>query len=40
MITGFKTIIDLAGQAKRVVPGHDPLVRERYPIFEVDGIQR
>jgi glyoxylase-like metal-dependent hydrolase (beta-lactamase superfamily II) len=31
MLAGYATIQRLAGDAKRVIPGHDPLVLKRYP---------
>ncbi len=31
MLAGYGTIQKLAGDAKRVIPGHDPLVLKRYP---------
>ena len=37
MLNGFKIIQDLAGSADRVIPGHDPLVTERYPSFGNSG---
>jgi len=37
MLRGFDRIVDLAGDASRVIPGHDPLVRERYPAFGASG---
>jgi len=37
MLAGFDTIVDLAGTPSRVLPGHDPLVCERYPIFGTSG---
>ncbi len=37
MRQGFARIIELAGTRDRVVPGHDPLVRERYPAFGSSG---
>ena len=37
MRQGFQQIQELAGGASRVVPGHDPLVRERYPAFGQSG---
>lgn len=37
MRAGFSQIVTLAGEAKRVIPGHDPLVRERYPEFGNTG---
>lgn len=37
MRAGFKTIVALGGTTERVIPGHDPLVRERFPIFGQSG---
>lgn len=37
MLRGFNRIVELAGAAIRVVPGHDPLVRDRYPAFGPSG---
>ena len=37
MTAGFKKIVDLGGDASRVIPGHDPLVRERCPAFGSSG---
>ena len=34
MLDGFKTIQTLASSPKLVVPGHDPLVRVRYPVLD------
>ncbi len=31
MVKGFDRIVELGGAPDRVIPGHDPLVRERYP---------
>ncbi len=31
MMEGWKTVERLAGHADRVIPGHDPMVRELYP---------
>ena len=31
MLAGFERLKSLAGPAGRIIPGHDPLVRERYP---------
>jgi glyoxylase-like metal-dependent hydrolase (beta-lactamase superfamily II) len=33
MLAGYATLKRLAGTARRVVPGHDPLVLERYPAL-------
>lgn len=37
MLRGFDTIRRLAEDPRRVVPGHDPLVTERYPTFGRSG---
>jgi len=37
MLQGFDRIVDLAGDPSRVIPGHDPLVSERYPAFGTSG---
>ncbi|MEM8630893.1 MAG: N-acyl homoserine lactonase family protein [Pseudomonadota bacterium] len=37
MLAGFDRIVELAGDPKRVIPGHDPLVRERYPTDGQSG---
>lgn len=37
MLRGFDRIVHLAGDAARVIPGHDPLVRKRYPAFGNSG---
>ena len=31
MMEGWKTVERLAGHPDRVIPGHDPMVRELYP---------
>jgi glyoxylase-like metal-dependent hydrolase (beta-lactamase superfamily II) len=33
VLAGYATLKRLAGTARRVVPGHDPLVLQRYPAF-------
>ena len=33
VLDGYETLMRLAGSARRVVPGHDPLVLRRYPAF-------
>lgn len=40
MLDGFRTLIRLAGGKANVVPGHDPLVLERYPAVStgLEGI--
>jgi glyoxylase-like metal-dependent hydrolase (beta-lactamase superfamily II) len=31
VLEGYKTLTRLAGPGRRIIPGHDPLVFERYP---------
>ena len=39
MLDGFDTLTRLAGERKLVVPGHDPLVLQRFPpAFEGVGL--
>ena len=37
MQAGFARITALGGSPDRVIPGHDPLVRTRFPAFEQSG---
>ena len=37
MIAGFDRIVELSGSLSRVIPGHDPLVRQRYDAFGTSG---
>ncbi len=37
MLRGFDRIVELAGDPSRVIPGHDPIVRDRYPAFGGSG---
>lgn len=37
MRAGFDRIVELAETEDRVVPGHDPLVRDRFPLFGTSG---
>lgn len=37
MLRGFDRIVELAEDPGRVIPGHDPLVRERFPEFGPSG---
>ena len=37
MLAGFDRIVELAGDPGRVIPGHDPLVRARYPEVGTSG---
>jgi glyoxylase-like metal-dependent hydrolase (beta-lactamase superfamily II) len=40
VLTGYQRIVALAGSPRRVIPGHDPLVLQRYPSLnpETQGI--
>ena len=40
VLAGYNRLLALAGSARRVVPGHDPLVLQRYPALnsETQGI--
>ncbi len=39
MLAGFGRLTSLAGAQGRIIPGHDPLVRTRYPqAFEATGV--
>lgn len=33
VLQGYRRLVSLAGSARRVVPGHDPLVLQRYPAL-------
>jgi hypothetical protein len=33
VLKGYGRLVELAGTTKRVVPGHDPLVLQRYPAL-------
>lgn len=37
MRRGFAMITTLAGDPRRVIPGHDPLVRDRFPAYGPSG---
>ncbi len=37
MLAGFDRIVELAGTADRVIPGHDPLVQSKYPQAGTSG---
>ncbi len=37
MLRGFEQIVKLGGSNSRVIPGHDPLVQQRYPSFGNSG---
>ena len=36
MLQGFETLGKLATSPRHIVPGHDPLVRSRYPSLSAD----
>ena len=36
MVQGYSTMRRLAESSKHIIPGHDPLVMERYPLAK-DG---
>jgi glyoxylase-like metal-dependent hydrolase (beta-lactamase superfamily II) len=40
VLAGYQRIVALAGSPRRVVPGHDPLVLQRYPALnsETEGV--
>ncbi len=40
MLDGYRLMADLADSPKHIIPGHDPLVMQRYPAAsqETDGI--
>ena len=40
MLTGFDTLRSLASAPKLIVPGHDPLVRDYFPLAMADHITR
>lgn len=40
MLKGYDVLTQLAGERQLVIPGHDPLVSERFPVaFENSGIE-
>jgi glyoxylase-like metal-dependent hydrolase (beta-lactamase superfamily II) len=39
MMESWKKLAGLAGDERRIVPGHDPLVLERYPRLADDGVE-
>jgi glyoxylase-like metal-dependent hydrolase (beta-lactamase superfamily II) len=39
MMESWKKLALLAGDERRIVPGHDPLVMARYPRLPVDGVE-
>lgn len=39
MLEGYRMIERLADSSAHIIPGHDPLVRERYPRLPVDGVE-
>ena len=40
MLDGFDTLYKLASSPKLIIPGHDPLVRENFPIGKAEHITR
>jgi glyoxylase-like metal-dependent hydrolase (beta-lactamase superfamily II) len=39
MMESWRKLARLAGNERRIVPGHDPLVMQRYPRFPVEGVE-
>jgi glyoxylase-like metal-dependent hydrolase (beta-lactamase superfamily II) len=39
MMESWKKLADLAGDPRRIVPGHDPLVMQRYPRLALQGVE-
>jgi glyoxylase-like metal-dependent hydrolase (beta-lactamase superfamily II) len=39
MMESWRKLGRLAGDERRIVPGHDPLVMQRYPRFAVEGVE-
>ena len=39
MMESWRKLARLAGDERRIVPGHDPLVMQRYPRLAVNGIE-
>jgi glyoxylase-like metal-dependent hydrolase (beta-lactamase superfamily II) len=39
MMESWRKLARLAGDERRIVPGHDPLVMSRYPRVAVDGVE-
>ncbi|HEX3181469.1 MAG TPA: N-acyl homoserine lactonase family protein [Beijerinckiaceae bacterium] len=39
MMESWKKLARLAGDERRIVPGHDPLVMKRYPHLDVAGLE-
>ena len=40
MLDGFKTLEKLASKPELIIPGHDPIVRQIFPIGKADHINR
>jgi glyoxylase-like metal-dependent hydrolase (beta-lactamase superfamily II) len=38
-LEGYDRLLRLAGSIDRIIPGHDPLVKERYPRLESDSCE-
>lgn len=39
MLESHKRLLDLAGSTDHIVPGHDPLVRDLYPVVACPGVE-
>jgi glyoxylase-like metal-dependent hydrolase (beta-lactamase superfamily II) len=39
MMESWRKLVRLAGDERRVVPGHDPLVMQRYPRLAAEGVE-
>lgn len=39
MLAGYDTLLKYAESPDHIVPGHDPLVRARYPTLDVAGVE-
>ena len=39
MLAGYDTLLKYAESPDHIVPGHDPLVRARYPALDVAGVK-
>jgi glyoxylase-like metal-dependent hydrolase (beta-lactamase superfamily II) len=38
-LRSYQTLMKIAGDVERIIPGHDPKVRALYPIYEFGGIE-
>ncbi|MDO9278927.1 MAG: N-acyl homoserine lactonase family protein [Polaromonas sp.] len=39
MLVGFDRLLELADGEANIIPGHDPMVCERFPLINVNGVQ-